>query len=159
MRTLLPLLVLVALLGGSLALAGPNDDPFTGFRVHAGWVVTNKEIDNAPVYGGDFIMEQALGTVNFVQADDGDVWTFEGSYLWRAQNDPSLYYGAGAGLATAPENSDSALIFNAVIGKEFQPKDSFGGNVPFVEARYTLGSDTQMDVNIDGLRLVAGWRF
>lgn len=159
MRTLLPIVALMALLSTSLAFAGPNDDPFTGFRIHAGWVVTNREIDNAPVYGGDLIMENALGTVNFVQGEDLEVWTFEGSYLWRPDQDPSLYYGAGIGYATAPETSDDAMLFNAVIGKEFQPKDKFGGNVPFVEARYTAGSDTQMEINIDGLRLVAGWRF
>ena len=161
MKTLVPILVIVGLLAASLALASPAADPLAGIRVHAGYVKP-ADFDGTLLLGADYIWKNALATVNYCKPNDADdtFWTLEGSYLWRPESDLTWYGGAGLGVALATEDPETALIWNVVVGKEFPMKNNAGkGGVPYAEARYTFGSTSNMDENIDGLRLTVGWRF
>ena len=159
MKTLLPILVIVGLLVATVAMAAPAD-PLAGIRVHAGYVKP-LDFDGSLVYGADYIWKNALATVNYFAPDDSEdnFWTLEGSYIWRPKTDLSWYYGAGLGVAITTSSSESGLIWNGVVGKEFWMNGKDHGGVPYAEARYTLGSTSNLDDNIDGLRVTVGWRF
>jgi hypothetical protein len=153
MKKLLPLLVVLGLLVATVALAAPAPVAAQGLRVHVGWV-DPQDFSSTIVIGGDYIWDHALATVNYFNVDSTGVWTFEGDYLYRAPEDQSLYAGAGLGLGFA--NSSNNLLFNVLVGKEFQMKNTTGA--PYLEARYDFGNDLDGE-SINGLRIVAGWRF
>jgi len=162
----------VAMAAGSFGYGtGYSDEAFQGFRAHLG-IAWPGDLDSTMVYGGDYIWKSGLATLNFLNSDSVDVWSLEYSYLLRGQDDPSLYYGGGIGGASASgggsvsadalaegSSSDTSLLWNIVVGKEFGgQKGEVGSNSWFLEARYNLGSDLRGG-DIDGLRVVAGWRF
>ena len=182
MRSILPLLVIVGILAASLALAqpGPADQLYEGARLHVGWV-NPAHFNSTVVYGGDYIWKNVLATANYFSTDgtvagfpvDLRVWSVEGSYLFRAQGDPGLYYGAGVGYASHEfdvsgqgSTTAGAVLYNLVVGKEFHQNGIFGGSVPYVEVRYNFdfGAASLNEISlpvsgIDGFRLTAGWRF
>lgn len=175
MRQLTVLLVIAGLLLGSSAMAQWGygmryaDEAYQGFRLNLGWAKPGT-LDGALVYGGGYIWKDGLGTVNYLRSEGVDLWTLEYSYLLRGQDDPSLYYGAGVGWANASwdegvnasqtlrSTSDSSIIWNLVVGKEFGAENQFGKNSWFVEGRYCFGSSIGGS-DVDGLRIVGGYRF
>jgi len=147
-------------------------EAYEGVRAHVGLALPG-DLDGTVVYGADYIRQDLLGTVNYFSSDMSDedgqakaqVWSFEGSYLLRAEDDPGMYYGAGLGWVFADwdgpgagSGNESSLIWNLVVGKEFYREGAFGEPGAFVEARYNLGTDLG-EADVDGLRLVGGWRF
>ncbi|NLO73575.1 MAG: hypothetical protein GX100_05610 [candidate division WS1 bacterium] len=163
MKRLLPVLVLVAMLTTSTAFAQywggmGADNVFEGPRIHLGWVKA-QDFDSTIVYGADYIWRNALATVNYFTDDGERVWTFEGSYLWRPQEDATIYAGGGLGFASQSNgNTDSGWLWNIVVGKEFQPENMVAGGAPYVEARYNFGSSGDTD-DLSGIRLTVGYRF
>lgn len=162
----------------------PPDEAYEGFRVHAGWISPN-DLDDDLTYGADYIWRNALLSVNLsrcatvIGTGDSsgstavDLWSVEASYLLRGQADPGLYYGAGLGWCKADWDSpilptsispsgaggdDDSLIWNVVLGKEFAAPEQFGEPAWFLEARYSFGSKIG-EGNVDGLRVVTGYRF
>jgi hypothetical protein len=108
-------------------------------------------------------------------------WSVEASYLWRPAKEPTIYMGAGWGLVrmerydrrdlvTFPPVSrqekrhDTAGLGNLVVGKEFARGNQLRNQAFFLEARYNFAgalrdNEFRQDVNVRGMRLVAGWRF
>lgn len=163
MKTLLPVLILVAMLTASLASAQywgstDMDNVLEGPRIHLGWVKAG-DFDDTIVYGADYIWSNALATVNYFTDDPEQVWTFEGSYLWRPEEDDTVYAGGGIGFASQSNGgTDSGWLWNVVVGKEFQPENMVAGGAPYVEARYNFGSSGDIS-DLNGIRLTAGYRF
>jgi hypothetical protein len=156
MKTL-PVLIIVAALLAALALPALADgtSPLQGFRVHVGWV-DPQDFDNTVVFGGDYIWQNALATVNYFDSSGEGVTDFEGDWLYRAPTDASVYAGVGVGLGFDDDSND--FLGNILVGKEFWPNNKVAHGVPYVEARYTFGGNLD-EGSQDGIRLVAGWRF
>ncbi len=183
-RTIVVVLVLGLLALGSVAWAqfGYGDEyakkAYQGPRAQVGWVDPG-DVESTIIYGGSYIWENALLSVNYFKADaeaaagtEVKVLSLEGSYLWRAKTDPGLYYGAGYGMARAEASWTGGSLrktrgmWNVVVGKEFNSTKEFGKPGPFAEARYVFGSRWNATVDgaaysgdINGLRLLVGWRF
>ena len=165
MNKVVVLLVVLCLGLSSVAMAqggyggSYSDEAYQGFRAHLGFAWPG-DLDSALVYGGDYIWRHGLATVNILNSEDITLWTLEYSYLLRGQDDPSLYYGGGLGWASASNgDTDTGVLWNVLLGKEFGGQNgTIGKHSWFVEARYNLGSDVG-HLNVDGLRVVGGYRF
>jgi len=178
-RTIVVVLILGLLALGSVAYAqfGYGDEyakkAYEGARAQVGWAWPG-DVDSSFIWGGSYIWEQALFSANYFRGDvknevgvKAKVLSLEGSYLWRAKSDPGLYYGAGYGWARADidgpggSQDDSTGMWNIVVGKELNSREEFGKPGVFVEARVNLGSKLTFDRkgDINGLRVLAGWRF
>jgi hypothetical protein len=176
-RALLVLLVLglLALSTAVFAAGGYGSQyakqAYQGVRVQAGWAKPT-DVNSALVWGASYIWKNALLSVNYFDADADNIspsvsvksLSVEGSYLWRAQVDPSLYYGLGWGLAftDAGKNTTSGM-WNLVLGKEFNSGKNFGKPGLFVEGRWNLGGRFSIpatgDPSLDGPRIQLGWKF
>jgi hypothetical protein len=165
MNKVVVLLVVLCLGLSSVAMAAGgyggsySDEAYQGFRAHLGYAWPG-DLDSTIVYGGDYIWKSGLATVNVLNSDSTSLWTVEYSYLLRGQDDPSLYYGGGVGWASASNGgTDTGVLWNILLGKEFGGENGeIAKNSWFLEARYNLGSDLD-GLDVDGLRVVGGWRF
>lgn len=163
MKQLTIALVVLSLLAAGAVLAQPADD-YMGYRVHLGVISTSAFADDW-LYGLDYIWDSGLATLNLFTLEDDLSLSVEVSYLLPLTDDPSFYAGVGGGWAnvqfrdpvTTQVTTDDSIIWHLVVGKEFYPKD-WGEAAVFVEARYEFGSQLG-NTDIDGLRLVAGYRF
>ncbi len=133
------------------------------WRAHAGWYDLG-DAGSDIGFGADYISKDYLVSFDYVSTDedgaDIDVMSLSASWIWRMQEKPGTYYGAGVGWYDVDwaANSDSDLGYHVVAGTEFGSPDQFGQPAWFAEARYVFGTDFDGG-DIDGARVLAGRRF
>lgn len=111
-----------------------------------------------------------------------EFWSLEGSYLWHPSSDPTVYAGGGWGVVRMSRDDeitviappfpkhhetrhDTAGIGNLVLGKEFPRGNDFGRSAFFMEVRWNFFAKlhdsefASQQVDLQGLRFTAGWRF
>lgn len=186
MKVLLCTLVILGLLSAGAAFAqgyygygyGDEyaDEAYRAFRVQVGWAEPG-DLDSCAVFGASHIWKNALLTVNYLKSDEtlvggrveAKIWSIEGSYLWRAKTDPTMYYGGGYGWLRSDADftpvegastsvDDNSGVWNLVVGKEFPREGEFGKPAIFAEARWNFGTSIRFS-DVNGPRVVVGWRF
>lgn len=142
-----------------------DDDAYEAWRAHAGWYDLG-DAGSDIGFGADYTTKSYQASFDMVSTDamgvDVDLTALSATYLWRMEEKPGTYYGAGLGWYDIGWGtmSDSTLGYHVVGGTEFGNADRFGEPAWFAEARYVFGTDAPGGSgDIDGIWVVGGRRF